>query len=387
MRDNKRTRGTGGLVRKKGSSRWYALFYQHGSQHCVSTGKKVRAEAEIELRKILGRKDSNELPISEVRKLRYENLRDAYLENARIHGRKSLYKPSENGEAKEPYFTSTVHLDRFFAGWKVTEITPDAIRKFVKGRQKAGAANATINRSLAALKRMFNLAIEDSKLQHAPHIELLKEAAPRKGFLEPEQFRRLRQELPERLRDAFTLGYYTGMRLGEIRNLKWEDVDLNEGVIRLGQGETKSGNPRIIPLVGELRDMLSMVPRTKSVFVFGNGAPLGQFRKAWQSACIRAGLGQIEVLGNGKKVYTGTLFHDLRRTAVRTLTRSGNSEQIAMSISGHKTANVFRRYNIVTEDDLKDAVRRQEEYLKAQNEKKSDVPKLDESLMKVQASK
>jgi len=189
---------------------------------------------------------------------------------------------------------------------------------------------------------MLRLAVQDGKLRNVPHVPMLKEAPPRRGFLEYRHFQMLRLELPEYLRTVATLGYYTGMRLGEILSLRWRNINLLEAEARLDPGTTKNDEPRTIPLAGELLAMLK-IERQKSQdgeFVFTqDGRPIKIFRKAWNSACKRAGL-------------TGLFFHDLRRTGLRNLVRAGVPERVAMAISGHKTRSVFERYNIVSGRDL-----------------------------------
>ena len=100
----------------------------------------------------------------------------------------------------------------------------------------------------------------------------------------------------------------------------------------------------------------------------GNG-PIVNFRKAWNAACRKAGLGygyKIEKSYVEKwqsKLPSGPILHDFRRTAVRNMVRSGIPERVAMLISGHKTRSVFDRYNIVSDADLRRATQQQEAYL------------------------
>ncbi len=364
-----RGRGQGGLIKKRGSENWYALFWQNGRQYTVSTGTSIKKVAEGKLREMLGRRDQNQVPTADLKKIKYEELREALIAEYKINGRKSLRFTAKD---KKPYLSNLPPLDKFFEGWRAISIGPDAIRKFVLERQDAECSNASINRALSALKRMFVLAVRDGKLQNAPHIALLKEPPARKGFLELEAFRKLRGELPDYMRAPVTMAFFTGMRLGEISRLTWQQVDLKDRTLNLNPGETKNDEARIIPLNSETVQMLKMLPRDQE-FVFGQ--PLGQFRKSWRNACVRAELGKFEKLENGAVVYNGLTFHDLRRSGVRNLIRAGVSEQVAMKISGHKTTSIFRRYNIISGADLRDAAKKLDSYVRREESR------FDDSLM------
>jgi integrase len=259
-----------------------------------------------------------------------------------------------------------VHLRPFFGNMRALELTTGHVRRYIAGRQAKGAANATINRELALLRRAFYLASEDTppRVQRVPKIPSLEENNVRKGFFEHDEFLKMRAALPDYLKPVITFAYYTGCRRAEILSLQWRQVDLLERVVRLDPGTTKSGEGRMIPLAGEVYDALAMQralrdqehPECPWVFFHGDGEPLRDFRAAWESAAKAAGL--ADEAGRPTK-----LFHDLRRTGVRNLIRAGVPERVAMSISGHKTRSVFDRYNVVAESDLKDAARRLGEYL------------------------
>jgi integrase len=152
--------------------------------------------------------------------------------------------------------------------------------------------------------------------------------------------------MPEHLKDPITFLYLSGWRVSEMRALEWRDVDLAGRVVRLRPEISKNKKGRLLPLQGDLLEILQRAfanRRLDCQAVFHNdGALIGDFRKAWKSALITAELGQ-------------KLVHDFRRTAVRNLTRAGNPEKISMTLTGHKTRAVFDRYNIVSEADLTQA--------------------------------
>lgn len=242
---------------------------------------------------------------------------------------------------------------------RAAELGTSHIKRYVAQRQDSGAANATINRELAIVKRAFHLAAKSDPplVAHVPHVSMLKENNVRTGFLEHHAFVRLRNEPPEEIRPLFVVGYHVGARLGELLSLRWEQVDLNVNRIVLNAGTTKNEEGRALPIYGEMSYWLSLQKEAQAhlhpdcPFVFQrNGVKVGEFYKSWRSACKRAGV-------------PGLLFHDLRRTAVRNMIRAGISEKIAMNISGHKSRSVFDRYDIVNERDLTEAAAKMERYI------------------------
>ena len=123
----------------------------------------------------------------------------------------------------------------FFGGQRVSEITTSKINYYIQKRQEKGAENATINRELAAIKRMFNLAARSTppKVSRVPHIKKLAEHNVRKGFFEHDDFIALRQALPKELQGFVTFGYKTGWRFSEIAGITWAQVDRVNGIVRL----------------------------------------------------------------------------------------------------------------------------------------------------------
>jgi integrase len=339
---------------------------------------------------------------SDPTRLRYAGLRKLYLDSYREGKNRSLLKNAETGEE---YVCGLKHLDAFF-GWekdgdtgcKVSAITTARVKEFKAQRTREGAEPGTINRSLAALRRMFKLAQEDEKLQpqHVPTIKLLAEPEqPRAGFLEPQDYDKLSNALPEYVRPLLQLGFYTGMRLGEILNLKWGRVDLADNVIRLLPQDTKNKTGRTIPLIDGLPEMFEKLRRQhpkagENDLVFlsypngkpEEGKPIGSFIRSWRNACIKAAiktkLNGEEIVSHFEKdgTYRGFIFHDLRRSAVRNLVQAGVDRTTAKAITGHKTDEVFERYDIKVDADLQEAAEKVAASLKQRREAAKQQNKL-----------
>jgi integrase len=202
---------------------------------------------------------------------------------------------------------------------------------------------------------MLHLARKEGKLHVLPHFAMLQEAAPRDGFVDDVAFKKLLSALPARLQPFVLFLYTTGCRIGEAKQITWKQVHLDERVVRLAGTQTKNAARRTLPLVDALVKMLRK-QKTKTGLLF----PVGNFRKAWTSACIKARLGtKVKGKENGNYgTYSGLIPHDLRRSALRNMIRVGVSQTVAMSISGHKTIAVFQRYDITDERDKHAAMNR-----------------------------
>jgi integrase len=243
---------------------------------------------------------------------------------------------------------------------RADKVTTTAINEYVTERKEAGLGPASINRELAILKHALNLGKDamPPKVLLVPKFKMLKEPAPRDGFLDHDQYLKLLEALQEELRVPFVIGYHTGSRKEEVLSIRLEQVRLKENKIQLRPGTTKNDEGRWLPIYGEMIDAIAkQVEETKQKYPecpwlsHRKGERIVDLRPAWPDACDAVGL-------------DGLLFHDLRRSAVRNMVRAGIPEKVAMKISGHKTRAIFDRYNIVDNRDIEDAGKKLAEFLK-----------------------
>ena len=217
----------------------------------------------------------------------------------------------------------------------------------------------------------FKLALRRGTATAAPAIRKLPETVVRRVFYDQGEFERAVDAAPEYLRDALRFLYATGWRKSEVVGLTWDMVDRAVGTVTLPT--SKSARGRVLAISGDLvelfkrreADRLVETPaggvRVADHVFHRRGRGLGDFKRAWATARVAAGLAHTVTDASGavvtkkdgtpRYVFEKTI-HDFRRSAVRNLSRAGVRRDVAKAITGHKTDSIFSRYNIVDEADL-----------------------------------
>jgi integrase len=245
----------------------------------------------------------------------------------------------------------------FFAGKTFDQISPLLVEKFKKQRRESVTryererTPASVNRELAALSRIFSLAIDNGILETNPcrKVKRLRENNERRRYLTSEEEERLMAVLTGRrahLRPVVLLAINTGMRRGELLSLMWRNVDFQRSVIHVTN--TKTGKDRDVPMNSDVRYILLDLQRQgkDEAFVFKNrktGVNLIDVKRAFNGACVDAGIEDFR-------------FHDLRHTAGTRLADAGADAFTIAEILGHATLQMTKRYTHATDERKRKAV-------------------------------
>jgi len=225
----------------------------------------------------------------------------------------------------------------------------------------SGLKNSTINRYVTILGRAFTLACRRGDLNVRPWFPRLEEDVRPGREVTPSDAVLLLEHLPSYLADFFNFALDHGIRKGQLARTQHRFVDLERGVIVWPAAECKSREPHRLPLEGQALALVERLIATRKpwcpyLFHGRTCTPIrqrskvygciGDTRKAWKTACEKAGL----PVGRDADGY---VFHDTRRTAATSLRAGGMEEADVMKITGHRTSSVFRRYDLGDVDALR----------------------------------
>ncbi|HUO04420.1 MAG TPA: site-specific integrase [Candidatus Binataceae bacterium] len=333
----------------RGSAKWWASYAgADGKMHREFGGAKSAARKLYELRKTEIR-EGRWFPSARRRAALFDDL----VEN---------YRTAKEREGKSIMNTAVGFnrlLDRF-GGRRADSVTADEVERW-RADLLAAKAPATVNRNLALLRAIMRRGARDRRIAAAaiPEIKLLKENNFRVRYLSDVEEHRLLAALPVRLRPLVIAAIHTGMRRGELLNLKWQDVDFVSGTIFVSR--SKSGEGRRIPMSPTARDTLEAMRgkrrarrhlqvvdrRNASPYVFT--APRGgmemNLARSWYPALERAELDDLR-------------FHDLRHTFASRLVMMGVPLYEVQTLLGHKTPAMTLRYAHLSPANLRAAVAR-----------------------------
>jgi integrase len=197
---------------------------------------------------------------------------------------------------------------------------------------------ATVNRITSCLRHMVTQGqkwemVDEETAKRVKSVKLLKEDNKRLRFLTLEECQRLIDCCQEHLKPIVTIALHTGMRRGEILNLKWEHVDLQHYFILLDK--TKNGTRREIPINSTLEELFQNLPRgveSNYVFVNKNGKPYRDIKRSFSAALQRAGICDFR-------------FHDCRHTMASHLVMAGIDLTTVKELLGHKDITMTLRYS------------------------------------------
>ncbi len=282
-------------------------------------------------------KEGRHFPTTEARKHTFSELVDRYIAQVLPRKPKSIKKQT----AQLLWWREEI------GAYALPSVTPALIReccdKLFNGTtyRHEKRSGATTNRYLAVLSHAFTVAINEWEwIQDNPvkKISRYKESNGRTRFLSDEECDCLlascKESRNKQLYNIVVVAVSTGMRLNEVLQLQWKDVNLERGRVMLN--ETKNGEVRSVPLKGHAHALVKRLKEerrldTHFLFPRKDGTKPMHIRSSWEKALERAEVSDFN-------------FHDLRHSTASFLAMDGASRPVIEAVLGHKSSQVSARY-------------------------------------------
>ena len=264
-----------------------------------------------------------------------------------------------------------VHLKTYFGDSKAVQITPLNVDNFrIKMRQTISErtqkpfSGSTINKMVSLARRVYYLGMDQGIVKSNPFARrgAFKEE-PKGQYIPEKEFWAIHKYLPDYLQSVILVAYLTGMRRGEIIELIWDRVDLNNGFIDLTPDDTKTEEPRRIYFnsIKILKNVFIEAEKKRKpgqdlVFTNPGGDSISKWsvQKFFKKSCIKTSVGPYRL-------------HDLRHTFNTNMTKAGVDQVTTMKLTGHKTNSMFIRYSHLDREQGEDAMGKLSGFLSLEN--------------------
>lgn len=327
-------------VYKKDNGKWYCRGRVEGERyHMLCAGAKDKEEAKIienaERYKIA---QKHRGLIEDNQSFTFSQIMDKYVESCRA-----------NNKSDRIAIIQRKYLCAYFGKNKdIMCIRKADIEKFKMHLLSKGRTKATVNRYLAAIKRAYNLLIQDDLISYNPVKKgcMLEEDNKRARYLSKNEWKKLQLALPESIYTIVVVALLSGFRLGNVLNLRWEQIDLTMRFIELTKQENKGKKIIRQPISENLFEVLMQLGPKEEGYLFINretGKPYKDIRKSFKTALDKAGI----------KDFT---FHDLRRTFGTWLLQAGVDIRTIQALLAHSDISTTERYLATTYEHNKLAV-------------------------------
>ncbi len=336
------------IYRKKDNDVWYYCITHEGKKYqgTTKTTDKQSAKLIAEAKQTDIAREKNDLPALKKTVVNFTTAWEKYIKSL-PNGKETIrnkllaythFKPLWNRNIAEITIQDIEHY-QLQRKLEVIEMPKNA------GKREQDINFRWVNLEIATLRHFFNYCIKSGYAEKNPAagIKKLNELSRLKTLSDDDIQKLVAGATNKLTRDLITFLIYTGCRKGEALNLKWDDVDLKNGIIAIKGTKTKYD--RYIPISEALRGVLERIERNQdSFYVFNNnGAKIGDFKRSFHTACRNAGLKDLRI-------------HDLRHVFASKMVMNGTSLYITGELLGHRTTQMTKRYSHLVPDTLKKAV-------------------------------
>ncbi len=247
-----------------------------------------------------------------------------------------------------------VHLVPFFGKMKLKEITSKSVEQFKRQQSTTDLDPKTINNHLGVLSKILRTAVEWGDLDTIPFIKRLKTQVKEVPFLTDEECSKLLTDMVEpQWTFMFFVGLNTGMRLGELRGLRWEAIDFNQHTITVKQSivrgritSPKNHKTRVIPMTPILDNTLFAMRQTSGWVFNQTDDDLNVAKRAADGLARMCKRNGIERIG----------WHRLRHTFASRLVILGVAIYPVQKLLGHSSIKMTERYAHLSPNVLQEAV-------------------------------